>query len=113
NGVYATTANGELLLVATDGRRLHRVALKGMEWPGAGAILPTGALVAVEEVLREDGEIRIGAGQRVDISAGARRLSTKTIQGTYPNFRQVVPSVSSRIARVSGIEGKAMVEAIG
>jgi DNA polymerase-3 subunit beta len=92
NGVLFTPEDGGRL-VATDGRRL---ACAPAEVPPTPFILPnqTVSVLAHPDFTRSDAHIQI---QKVDdtewisIRSGNHVLLSKTIEGNYPNYRQVIP----------------------
>lgn len=93
NGVLFALHERELRLVATDG---HRLALAIR--PLAEAKAPTSGIVprkAVQEVVRI-----VSAGEDVDVALGENQfmlrmpnvlLIARLIEGTFPNYEQVVP----------------------
>ncbi len=108
NGVYLHVAKGEagevLRTVATDG---HRLALAEIPAP-AGASGMTGVIVprkAVAEVRR----LIDGDTETVDIEAsdskltfrvGGAVLTTKLIDGSFPDYARVIPKGNDRILTV-------------
>ncbi|MDD5704475.1 MAG: DNA polymerase III subunit beta [Kiritimatiellae bacterium] len=94
-GVLLAFKEGKLTMVATDGRRLALVEHE-VEFPPeaeAELILPSKAVNELMHILREDGDLSIYAqkGQAV-FSSGEATLSTKLVDGVYPNYRQVIPT---------------------
>ena len=94
-GVLLNVTQGQLTLVATDGRRLALVE-RPLE-DGAGVsdgewILPQklvnelGALLSKEVPL----QIRL-ADARASFQVGDTIIASKLVDGRYPNFRQVIP----------------------
>ena len=93
NGVLFAVQDKELRMVATDG---HRLALSVRQLPGAGpamsGIVPR---KAVQEVARI-----VGSGEEVEIAVSDNQfmirmpnvlLMARLIEGTFPNYEQVVP----------------------
>ena len=94
-GLYFCGVDKVLSVVATDGRRLAvRVADREPVVPIA-AIVPSAAVKLMQAVLRSalvDGAVDLGFSEhRAFLSAGDVRISSKLIEGEYPNWRQVVP----------------------
>ena len=99
NGIYLHEAqsDGETTLraVATDGHRLAQVELpipsgaKGMP----GVILPRKTVLDLFKLVEdEDGEVRIELSpSKVRISAGHVVLTSKLIDGTFPDYERVIP----------------------
>jgi len=95
NGVFMSFKAEKLTVVATDGRRLA-LAEAEVEIPkGAETefIIPTKAVVELERLLADSGELSIAVGEnQLIVNLGGTVLVTKLIEGAYPNFRQVIPS---------------------
>jgi len=95
NGVMLSFKEAKLTAVATDGRRLA-LAEAEVEFPEASdadMILPSKAVSELMHVLKESGNLRIYPRKnQVIFSFEGILLASKLIEGTYPNFRQVIPS---------------------
>ncbi len=95
NGVYMSFKPSKLTVVATDGRRLALVERdmdvpKGVE---TELILPTKAVGELQRLLGDKGEAKLSIGEnQIIIDLDGATLVSKLIEGTYPNFRQVIPS---------------------
>ena len=99
NGNLLSFKGDKLIVVATDGRRLALVEHE-MELPKereTELVLPTKAVNELLQALRDDGDLKIqttknqAAFQFDDVL-----LISKLIEGTYPNFRQVIPAHSEQ-----------------
>lgn len=95
NGVYMAFKGDKLTVVATDGRRLALVE-RELEVPkGAEAelILPTKAVGELQRLLTDKGDVQLSVGEnQIIFNLGGTILASKLIEGTYPNFRQVIPA---------------------
>lgn len=95
NGVFLSFKNDKLTVVATDGRRLALVDQE-MEFPKTqetDVILPTKAVNELGRLLGDKDEIRINISEnQIAFQAGTTLLVSKLIDGTYPNYRQVIPT---------------------
>jgi len=95
NGVMLSFRNGKLTAVATDGRRLA-LAENEVEFPEESEvdmILPSKAVAELMHVLKDTGSIRIYPKKnQVVFSFEGTVLASKLIEGTFPNFRQVIPA---------------------
>jgi len=95
NGVLLSFKEGKLTMVATDGRRLALVENE-VEIPADAdqdLILPSKAVNELMHVLGDDGELRIAVQDKQIVFAfNGTLVASKLIDGTYPNFRQVIPS---------------------
>ena len=101
NGVLWEIRAGQSRMVATNG---HRLAL--MELPvelGADAqgdfIVPPRALDQVRRVFPPEEEIEIGRGENhLAFRSPLASVSTRLIEGPYPNYDQVIPKDNDRLA---------------
>lgn len=95
NGVMLSFADQKLTAVATDGRRLAMVENE-IEFPAEAEmdmILPTKAVLELMHVLKESGNLKIYPKKnQVVFSFEGVIMASKLIEGTFPNFRQVIPS---------------------
>jgi DNA polymerase-3 subunit beta len=92
NSVYLQLDKaGEILAVSTDGKRLAKCG--GNVAPDAvTALVPTDAarllvtLADAEEVI-----VLVGA-KVITVRSGEREMFSKLVEGTYPNYKQVIPT---------------------
>jgi DNA polymerase-3 subunit beta len=95
NGVLMAFKDGKLTLVATDGRRLALVENE-VEFPDEAEtemILPTKAVNELLHILGETGDIKIYAHKNQAVfEFGNTMMSSKLIDGVYPNYKQVIPA---------------------
>jgi len=95
NGVLMAFKSNKLTMVATDGRRLALVDHE-VEFPEQAEtemILPTKAVNELMRVLLNEGEVKIYAQKnQVVFEIGTTIMSSKLVDGVYPNYRQVIPS---------------------
>jgi DNA polymerase-3 subunit beta len=102
NGIFCAFKDSMMTMVATDGRRLAMVEQE-LEFPQShevDIIIPTKAVSEVQRLLDDEGEliIKISSGQ-IGFDLGNYFLTSKLIEGNYPNYRQVIPGESrERIA---------------
>ncbi|MFT9399087.1 DNA polymerase III subunit beta [Acetobacter sp.] len=109
NGIFfhATENEGKPLLraVATDGHRLARVEADlpvGAETM-PGVIIPRKTVAELRKLLDEaPEEIEIALSEtRIQFTAGPIMLTSKLIDGTFPEYDRVIPRNNTRILRVS------------
>jgi DNA polymerase-3 subunit beta len=95
NGVLLSFKDGKLVMVATDGRRLALIEQE-LELPKESeteAILPTKAVTELLHTLGDEGELTVHDSEnQIVFEFGSVFVSSKLIDGTYPNFRQVIPA---------------------
>jgi len=102
NGILFSLADNKMTLVATDGRRLALFDTD-VEFPKSHErdfILPTKAVTELQRLLGEEGEVTISTSENFAFfELSGTFLSSKLVEGNYPNYRQVVPGeAKERIA---------------
>ena len=105
NGIFFHKSdNGSLAAVATDG---HRLALAQMDMPqGANGmpeiILPRKAVGELRKLLDdEEGEVSVSLSEtRAEFAFGQVRLTSKLIDGSFPDYTRVIPKGNDKILSV-------------
>ncbi len=95
NGVLLSFRDDKLTVVATDGRRmaLYEQALEFPEQSAGDLVIPNKTINELIKTLGVEGNIKIMAGDnQAAFAFGNMHIITKMMDGTYPNFRQVIPS---------------------
>ena len=117
-GVLVQVQGGNLTLAATDG---HRLAVRKLPAHGAGdleasLIVPARALAELARVLKgEPGRVELTiskARNQIFFKAGNSELTSRLIDGKYPNYAQVIPSKSSTKVKVPTAELTQTVRAV-
>ncbi len=101
-GVYIHTFEGELYLVATDSYRLsERKLLKTTE--NINLIVPSSALNDLLRLIGDSGEsVEVTCdSQQVVFKIGESELVSRLIDGTYPDYRKLIPKAFHNTATVS------------
>ena len=117
-GVLVQVQGGNLTLAATDGHRLavRKLAAAGSSDLDASLIVPARALAELSRVLKgEPGKVEViisKARNQVFFRAGSSELTSRLIDGKYPNYAQVIPSKSSTKVKVSTAELTQTVRAV-
>ncbi|HXD80713.1 MAG TPA: DNA polymerase III subunit beta [Candidatus Acidoferrum sp.] len=117
-GVLVLVQGGSLTLAATDGHRLavRKLAAAGASDLEASLIVPARALAELSRVLKgEPGKVEViisKARNQIFFRAGSSELTSRLIDGKYPNYAQVIPSKSSTKVRVSTSELTQTVRAV-
>ncbi len=100
-GVYVQLNGGKATFAATDGHRLAVKTLAVSAEPGdtETIVIPARALSELSRILKggEDGiEVTVGAQKnQVFFKARDVELMSRLIEGTYPNYQQVIPKDST------------------
>jgi DNA polymerase-3 subunit beta len=109
-GVLMTAENGGLRLVATDS---YRLAVRDL--PGSAVlatdqkvIVPSRALAELQRLVNSGDVVTLRLGEReATFEVGHTSLTTRLIEGEFPNYRQLIPSsypITLTIARESLLE---------
>jgi DNA polymerase-3 subunit beta len=96
NGIYLHVVDGKLLAVATDGHRLARTQVDTGDAALAGmpdVIVPRKTVGELIKLLGEyDGDIEVGISRsKLAFDIGRLSLTSKTIDGTFPDYTRVIP----------------------
>jgi DNA polymerase-3 subunit beta len=120
NGIYlhtAVTDSGAMLrAVATDG---HRLALADAAAPdGAqgmpGVIVPRKTIAELHRLLDDSsGPVEIAASdQKIRFQLGDAVLTSKLIDGSFPEYARVIPKNNSRILRIENASFREAVDRV-
>ena len=117
NGIYVHTVDGAdgavLRAVATDGHRLARVELAVPDGADGipGVIVPRKAINELRKLIEDfDGDVEISLSDvKIRFVAGDAVLTSKLIDGTFPDYERVIPERNGNIVTV---HGKAFAEAV-
>ena len=93
-GILVSMKDEKLTLVATDGKRMamQESVLENTSAEG-DAIIPLKAMTELRRLLEGDEEVTISFGDKLcSFSAPGFTLTTKLIEGSFPNYRAVVPA---------------------
>lgn len=108
NGIFFHAAEGEdgrvLRAVATDGHRLARVEEPLPDGAGGmpGVIVPRKTVTELRKLLDEaSGEVECALSDtRIQFTVGSVQLTSKLIDGTFPEYERVIPRDNEKILRV-------------
>ncbi len=93
-----------LRAVATDGHRLARVEEPLPEGAGSmpGVIVPRKTVAELRKLLDEEsGEVEVGLSDtRIQFHVGTVTLTSKLIDGTFPEYERVIPRDNDKVLRV-------------
>ncbi|WP_420548787.1 DNA polymerase III subunit beta [Curvivirga sp.] len=103
NGIYMHVAEGSdtLRAVATDGHRLARVEFPAPDGAAGmpGVIIPRKAVQELRKLIDEtDGDIAVNLSDtKIKFEAGATVLTSKLIDGTFPDYERVIPQGNDKV----------------
>jgi len=108
NGIYLHAADSDgtkvLRAVATDGHRLARVEEPLPEGASSmpGVIIPRKTVAELRKLLDEaSGEVEVALSDtRVQFAIGPVTLTSKLIDGTFPEYERVIPRDNDKVLRV-------------
>ena len=120
NGVYLHPAEGDgskiLRCVATDGHRLARIDADLPEGADGmpGIIIPRKTVGEIRKLLDNDeGQIAISASEtKVRFATQNVTLTSKVIDGTFPDYSRVIPSGNTRKLEVDAAEFASAVDRV-
>ncbi len=117
NGIYLHAADADgvpmLRAVATDGHRLAQVECPLPDGAAAmpGVIVPRKAVLEVRRLLdAADEPVEVALSEtKIRFAFGKTVLTTKLIDGTFPDYQRVIPSDNDKVLEV---DRKAFAEAV-
>ena len=102
-GVLVAAEDDTVRMVATDSYRLavRDLAETGILAGGQKVLVPHRALAELQRILghSEDLTVRLGA-RHATFESGRVRLTTRLIEGEYPNYKNLVPASSPNVLTV-------------
>jgi DNA polymerase III subunit beta len=109
NGIYLhATKNDEvpvLRAVATDGHRLARLEMVMPEGAGGmpGIIIPRKTVIELRKLVDEsEEEVQIALSEtKIRFTVGEAALTSKLIDGTFPDYDRVIPSNNDKVLEVN------------
>ena len=111
-GVLLAAEDDGLRMVATDSYRLAVRDLPESSMLGSGqkVLIPGRALSELQRLMGNEESLTVRLGEReATFEAGSTRLSTRLIEGEFPNYRNLLPSSYPNLLTISK---PAIVEAI-
>jgi DNA polymerase-3 subunit beta len=120
NGIYvhAISISGKPMLraVATDG---HRLAQAQLDAPAGaegmtGVIVPRKTVGEIQKLVEEpDAEVAVELSDtKIRVTMGAVVLTSKLIDGTFPDYARVIPQGNDKILKVDKAEFKDAVDRV-
>jgi DNA polymerase-3 subunit beta len=97
NGIYLHEREGKLIAVATDGHRLARMENAAPEHSAGmpGVLIPRKTALELVKMLGKD-EITLELSpQKIRVTQGPTTLTSKLIDGTFPDYERVIPRNNS------------------
>jgi len=93
-GILVRFEGGKLIMAATDSYRLSvkETELSGGQSADLEAIVPARALTELSRIAHDSGELQVGVQENhVVFGAGDVWLTTRRIDGQFPNYKQLLP----------------------
>ncbi len=103
NGVFFEQVEGDLVMVATDGRRLSYIKKTPESEPPdfAGVIVPPKVLNLVKKLASGEGTVSLAITEKhLFIEFENQKLSSALIEGQFPNYRRVIPEKQDHVLTV-------------
>ncbi|MFG1296331.1 DNA polymerase III subunit beta [Xanthobacter variabilis] len=122
NGIYlhvtdpAQTGKPMLRAVATDGHRLAQAELEAPEGAAGlpGVIVPRKTVAEIQKLLEDkEAEATVSvSATKIRVQVGAITLTSKLIDGTFPDYGRVIPQGNDKILNVDKDEFAAAVDRV-
>ncbi len=101
NGVLWELRDGEMRMVATNGHRLAKMTVPAgpsLETT-TQLIVPPAALGHVQRLFNVGDTVKVArSGNHLGFASNGTEVYTRLIEGTYPNYEQVIPKDNDRVA---------------
>ncbi|BAF87011.1 DNA polymerase III subunit beta [Azorhizobium caulinodans] len=120
NGIYLHVADAagtaKLRAVATDGHRLAQAELDAPEGSAGlpGVIVPRKTVAEIQKLLEDkDAEVTVSLSTtKIRVAVGAIVLTSKLIDGTFPDYGRVIPAGNDKILLVDKSDFAAAVDRV-
>jgi DNA polymerase-3 subunit beta len=104
NGIFLHVAGETLKAAATDGHRLARVTVARPDGAEAmpDVIVPRKCIAELRKLLDDvDGSVGVSlSGSKIRFDLGAAILTSKLIDGTFPDYSRVIPTGNDKILKI-------------
>jgi len=103
NGVLWELRDGSMRMVATNGHRLARMGVpaESSGAPSADFIVPPNALQQVQRLFKDGDTLEVArSGNHLGFRADSTEVYTRLIEGSYPNYDQVIPRDNDKVATI-------------
>lgn len=104
NGIFLHVADDVLKAAATDGHRLARVTVPRPDGADGmpDVIVPRKCVAELRKLLDEvDGSVGVSlSGSKIRFDLGAAILTSKLIDGTFPDYSRVIPQGNDKILKI-------------
>lgn len=95
-GLYLHGPNGNLKLATTDGKVLSVIECDDIKYDGPGVIVPAGNVAQVIKMMASyNGPVTVTIGERVSYQYGNVTLSSKVVDGSFPDYQRVVDGTAN------------------
>ena len=114
-GVLLVIDGPTVKMVATDSYRLavRELVLEAVAGEDVEVVIPGKALEEVSKLLGENEEISLGVSDnQIVFEFGTTTFVTRRIEGTFPNYKQLIPKETETSATVSAEEFTAAVKRV-
>ncbi|OZB03532.1 MAG: DNA polymerase III subunit beta [Rhizobiales bacterium 39-66-18] len=122
NGIFLHVAEAKgagkatLRAVATDGHRLAQAELEAPEGAAGmpGIIVPRKTVAEVQKLLEDkDAEVTVSLSTtKIRVAVGAIVLTSKLIDGTFPDYNRVIPAGNDKVLLVDKADFAAAVDRV-
>lgn len=107
NGVYLENSEGQLVMVATDGRRLSYIKkqVDGQIPEFSGVIVPPKILNLIRKLASGEGTVQLAVTEKnIYVQFDNQRITSALIEGQFPNYQRVIPDEQQYHIRVKQAE---------
>ncbi|RYC10133.1 DNA polymerase III subunit beta [Ciceribacter ferrooxidans] len=119
NGIFFHATEAGVMLVATDGHRLAKrfVTAEGADGELAGVIIPRKTVSLLSKIIAGAGKEAVvsvsGSEENIRFELPGVTVTSKLIDGTYPEYRRVIPAEGPVLVEIEGPQLRAAVDRVG
>ena len=104
-GIFFSIRDGKITAVATDGKRLALVEKMLDETAatdmGSDIIVTLKSATELKRIIEKDGDVSVEIGEnQITFRLDQTVITSKLIEGTYPNYKQVIPPSFKKVVTV-------------
>lgn len=102
-GMHMVGKNGKIKLVGTDGFRvaLYQTKIENLE-DFKGITIPKRSILEIEKIMDAEEQISISTDEKhVQVNSKTGMILTRTIEGNFPDYENVIPTGNKNIASVN------------
>ena len=103
-GIFFSIRDGKITAVATDGKRLalvEKMLDESVADASSDIIVTLKSATELKRIIEKDGDVSVEIGEnQIKFCLDQTVITSKLIEGTYPNYKQVIPPAFKKVITV-------------